>query len=154
MEETKETGLVAEPVMNQLTTNVFGEDARVKKATSLDLSDEEQVDMLLNSMQDVDFKLNDYIDKPINVIGAYVVEREIDSVNEETGEIITRKKHVLMLFDSNNKSYVTGSNACYMSFVDIVAIKGMPTKESPLTLIPIKVDAKEKGHSYLKLKIG
>lgn len=154
MEETKETGLVVEPAMNQLQTNVFGEDARVKKATSLDLTDEEQVDMLLNSMQDVDYKLNEYIDKPISVIGAYVVEREVDTVNEDTGEVITRKKHVLMLFDQNQKSYVTGSNACYMSFVDIVAIKGMPTKEKPLTLIPIKVDAKEKGHSYLKLKIG
>lgn len=154
MEEETKNGLVVEPSMNQLQTNVFGEDARVKKATSLDLTDEEQVDMLLNSMQDVDFKLNEYIDKPINVIGAYVVEREVDTVNEDTGEVITRKKHVLMLFDQNQKSYVTGSNACYMSFVDIVAIKGMPTKEKPITLIPIKVDAKEKGHSYLKLKIG
>ena len=154
MEETKETGLVVEPQMNQLTTNVFGEESRVKKATSLDLSDEEQVDMLLNSMQDVDYKLNDFIDKEIEVIGAYVVEREMDTLNEDTGEVITRKKHVLMLFDSKNKSYVTGSNACYMSFVDIVAIKGMPTKEKPLKLIPIKVDAKEKGHSYLKLKIA
>lgn len=154
MEEETKNGLVVEPSMNQLQTNVFGEDARVKKATSLDLTDEEQVDMLLNSMQDVDYKLNEYIDKPINVIGAYVVEREVDTVNEDTGEVITRKKHVLMLFDQNQKSYVTGSNACYMSFVDIVAIKGMPTKEKPITLIPIKVDAKEKGHSYLKLKIG
>lgn len=154
MEEETKNGLVIEPSMNQLQTNVFGEDARVKKATSLDLTDEEQVDMLLNSMQDVDYKLNEYIDKPINVIGAYVVEREVDTVNEETGEVITRKKHVLMLFDQNQKSYVTGSNACYMSFVDIVAIKGMPTKDKPITLIPIKVDAKEKGHSYLKLKIG
>lgn len=154
MEEETKNGLVIEPAMNQLQTNVFGEDARVKKATSLDLSDEEQVDMLLNSMQDVDYKLNEYIDKPINVIGAYVVEREVDTVNEDTGEVITRKKHVLMLFDQNQKSYVTGSNACYMSFVDIVAIKGMPTKDKPITLIPIKVDAKEKGHSYLKLKIG
>ena len=154
MEETKETGLVVEPQMNQLTTNVFGEDARVKKATSLDLTDEEQVDMLLNSMQDVDFKLNEMIDKTIDVIGAYIVEREVDSVNEETGEVITRKKHVLMLFDKNNKSYVTGSNACYMSYIDIVAIKGIPSKKKPLKLIPIKVDAKEKGHSYLKLKIA
>ena len=154
MEEETKNGLVIGPSMNQLQTNVFGEDARVKKATSLDLNDEEQVDMLLNSMQDVDYKLNEYIDKPITVIGAYVVEREVDTVNEDTGEVITRKKHVLMLFDHNQKSYVTGSNACYMSFVDIVAIKGMPTKEKPIVLIPIKVDAKEKGHSYLKLKIG
>ena len=59
-----------------------------------------------------------------------------------------------MLFDENGKSYVTGSNACYMSFADIVSVKGMPTRENPLKLIPIKVDAKEKGHSYLKLKLG
>ena len=154
MEETIETGIVTEPAMNQLTTNIFGGEERVKKATSLDLTDEEQVDMLLNSMQDVDYKLNEMIGKTIDVIGAYVVEREVDSVNEDTGEIITRKKHVLMLFDKNNKSYVTGSNACYMSYVDIVAIKGLPSKEKPLKLTPIKVDAKEKGHSYLKLKIA
>lgn len=153
MEETKETGLVV-PVMNQLTTDVFGEDQRVKKATSLDLTDDEQVDMLLNSMQDVDHKLNDCIDQVIEVIGAYVVEREVDSVNEETGEVITRKKHVLMLFDLNKESYVTGSNSCYMSYCDIVAIKGVPSIEKPLKLVPIKVDAKEKGHSYLKLKIA
>ena len=153
MEETKETGLVV-PEMSQLTTNVFGGEDRVKKATSLDLNDEEQVDMLLNSMQDVDHKLNECIDQVIEVIGAYVVEREIDNVNEDTGEVITRKKHVLMLFDINKESYVTGSNACYMSYVDIVAIKGMPSIERPLKLIPIKVDAKEKGHSYLKLKIA
>jgi hypothetical protein len=154
MEETRETGLEVGPQMNQLTTNVFGGETRVKKATSLDLSDEEQVDMLLNSMQDVDYKINECIDKRIEVVGAYVVEREVDTMNEDTGEVITRKKHVLMLFDTDNKSYVTGSNACYMSFVDIVAIKGMPTKEKPLALIPIKVDAKEKGHTYLKLKIA
>lgn len=154
MEETKENGLVVEPVMNQLTTNVFGEDQRVKKATSLDLNDEEQVDMLLNSMQDVDFRLNEVVDKTIEVIGAYVTEREVDTVNEDTGEVITRKKHTLMLFDKDGKSYVTGSNACYMSYVDIVAIKGVPTKERPIKLIPIKVDAKEKGHTYLKLKIA
>lgn len=153
MEETKETGLVV-PEMNQLTTNVFGGEERVKKATSLDLNDEEQVDMLLNSMQDVDHKLNDCIDQVIEVIGAYVTEREVDTVNDDTGEVITRKKHTLMLFDINKESYVTGSNSCYMSYVDIVAIKGIPSIERPLKLVPIKVDAKEKGHSYLKLKIA
>ena len=153
MEETKETGL-AVPVMNQLTANVFGEDERTKKATSLDLNDEEQADMLLNAMQDVDYKLNDCIDKEIEVIGAYVTEREVDTVNEDTGEVITRKKHTLMLFDIDKKSYVTGSNSCYMSYISIVAIKGVPSIERPLKLIPVKVDAKEKGHSYLKLKLA
>ena len=157
MEETKETGLVVEPnsnEMNQLNTNFFGGESRVKKATTLDLNDEEQQDLLLNSMQKVDYKLNDFVDKEINVVGTYVTEVEVDSINEDTGEVITRKKHVLMLFDNNNKSYVTGSNSCYMSFVNIVSIKGLPSKEKPMKLVPIKVPAEQKGHSYLKLKIA
>lgn len=157
MEETKETGLVVEPnsnEMNQLNTNFFGGESKVKKATTLDLNDPEQQDLLLNSMQKVDYKLNDFVDKEINVVGTYVTEVEVDSINEETGEVITRKKHVLMLFDDNDKSYVTGSNSCYMSFVNIVSIKGLPSKENPMKLVPIKVPAQEKGHSYLKLKIS
>lgn len=153
MEETKENSIVVAGT-NELQTNLFGGEQTVKKATSLDLTNDDDVDMLLNSMQDVDFKLNDCIDETIVVTGAYATEREVDSFNEETGEVITRKKHTLTLFDENGKSYVTGSNACYMSFTDIVSIKGMPTRENPLKLIPIKVDAKEKGHSYLKLKVA
>lgn len=125
----------------------------VRKVTSIDVNDEESVDMLLNSLQDVDFKLNDVVDKEIECIGCYIVERPLETFNEDTGETIIRKKHVLMLFDNEGKSYVTGSNACFASFNDIVSIKGMPTKENPITLKPIKVDAKEKGHSYLKLKV-
>ena len=138
--------------VNELQTGMFGE-SRLKKATSLDLTDEKSCDMLLNSMQDCDYKLNDCVDKDIEVIGCYATEREVESFNEETGEAVTRKKHTLTLFDKEGKSYVTGSNSCYMSFMDIVAIKGLPTTENVLVLRPIKVDAKEKGHFYLKLKI-
>lgn len=153
MDEKIENGLVV-PNNNQLQTGIFGGEQKVKKATSIDLSNEHDTDMLLNAMQDVDFKINDCIGQEIICIAAYLQEFNVDSFNEETGEQIARKKHTLMLFDENGKSYVTGSNACYMSFADIVSVKGMPTRENPLKLIPIKVDAKEKGHSYLKLKLG
>lgn len=138
---------------SQLSTGLFGRESKESRMTSVDLNDEDAVDMLINSMQDVDYKLNDCIDKEIIYTACYVIERDVDSFNDETGESITRKKHVLMLFDDKGKSYVTGSNACYMSFVNICSIKGLPTKEHPLKLKAIKVDAKEKGHSYLKLKI-
>lgn len=151
MEEKNEM-MVVEPSM--LQTDLFGDEGKVRKVTSLNLNNPDEADMLLNAMQDVDIKLNDVVDTTINVVGFYITERENDVFNEETGEQITRKKHVLILFDEEGKSYVTGSNACYMSFVDIVSIKGQPTKERPLKLIPVKVDAKEKGHSYLKLKLG
>lgn len=155
MVESEETSLIVPADMHELKASLFDNSGEktIKKITSLDLNDEKNVDMLLNSMQEVDFKLNECINKEIEVVGCMATEREEDSVNEESGEVITRKKHVLMLFDKNGKSYVTGSNACYMSFVTIVSLKGMPTKDKPLVLIPIKTDAKEKGHSYLRLKL-
>lgn len=138
--------------VNELQAGMFSE-TKVKKATSLNLENEKECDMLLNGMQDCDFKLNECIDKEIEVVGCYATERNVESFNDTTGETVTYKKHTLMLFDDKGKSYVTGSNSCYMSFMDIVAIKGMPTAEHHLLLKPIKVNAKEKDHFYLKLKL-
>lgn len=138
--------------VNELQAGVFGGD-KVKKATSLNLDNEQEMDMLLNGMQDCELKLNDYVDKEIEVVGFYATERDHESVNESTGEVVTYKKHTLMLFDVDGKSYVTGSNSCFLSFKDIITLKGAPTSEYHLFLKPIKVDAKEKGHSYLKLKL-
>ena len=154
--ETSKNGLMTVPKTNsyELTSGVTSEDSsRVRKFTSLDMGDEEQQDLLLNAMEDVDFKLNDCVGTTITCTGYYVIEREVDSVNEENGEVITRKKHALVLFDDNNKSYATGSNACFMSFSNIVSIKGIPSKERPLILDVIESPAKEKGHNYLKLKL-
>lgn len=138
---------------NIVNSDIFGSGS-CKRATSLDLNDEKQAEVYLNSMQDADFKLNDCVGKKIKVIGANITESLQDTINEETGEVITRKKHSLCIFDENYKSYVTGSGACYQSFAMIVALKGMPTPENPITVEVIKTDAKEKGHQYLKLKIA
>lgn len=153
MDNKNENGLVVNQP-NQLQTDIFGGEQRVKKATSLDISNEEEADMLLNAMQDVENKLNDFVGTTLVVTGFFAQEFENDTFNEETGEQVTRKKHTLTLFDENGIAYVTGSNACYRSFEDIISIKGKPSKENPLKLVPIKVDAKEKGHSYLRLKLG
>lgn len=151
--ETEERGLtVQKPTMYNMVMDLF-EDPKTKKICSLDLSIEENADMVLNAQQDADYKINDCIGKDITVIGCVLTESPNETVNEDTGEVIIRKKHGMTLFDEKGKSYVTGSNSCYMSFMQIVALKGMPTKEHPLTLIPIKTPAKEKGHEYLKLKI-
>lgn len=153
MDNKNENGLVINQP-NQLQADIFGGEQRVKRATSLDINIEEEADMLLNSMQDVENKLNDFVNKTIVVTGFFAQEFESDTFNEETGEQVTRKKHTLTLFDEKGVAYVTGSNACYRSFVDIISIKGQPSKEHPLKLVPVKVDAKEKGHSYLRLKLG
>ena len=150
-EETKNE--LALTGVNELQAGMFSGNKKVKKATSLNLENEVESDMLLNGMQDCNYKLNECIGKEIEVIGCYATERDHETFNDATGESVTFKKHTLMLFDVNGESYVTGSNSCYMSFMDIVAIKGMPTSDHHLFLTPVKVDAKEKGHTYLKLKL-
>lgn len=137
----------------ELQSNIFSADEqKIKKATSLDLEDEEQADLLLGAMSEVDFRLNDEKGKVLEVIGYYAQEIPTDTYNEETGELIKRKKHTLTLFTSDGKSHVTGSNACFMSFNDIISIKGIPTKEKPMYLKVVETPAKEKGHTYLRLK--
>lgn len=152
MQENNERSLVVKNA-TMVTSDVFGE-SKAKRLTSLNLNDEEQVDMFLNSQSDADFKLNDCVGEIINVVGATIGEYPNETVNEETGEVIIRKKHSLCLFDENGKSYVTGSGTCYHSFVNIVILKGMPTKENPLKLEVIKTPAEIKGHEYLKVKIA
>ena len=150
--ENEERGLVVKNA-TMVTSDIFGE-SKAKRMTSLDLRDEEQVDMFLNAQEDADYKLNDCTGKILTIIGATIGEYPNETVNEETGEVIIRKKHSLCLFDEDGKSYVTGSGSCYYSFASIVALKGMPTKESPLKLEVVKVPAKIKGHEYLKVKIA
>ena len=150
MDEEKRTG-VKNAIM--VTSDIFGE-SKAKRMTSLDLNDEEQVDMFLNAQNDADFKLNDCAGQVLTIILATIGEFPNETTNEETGEVIIRKKHSLCLFDEDGKSYVTGSGTCYYSFAQIVALKGMPTKESPLKIEVVKVPAEIKGHEYLKVKIA
>lgn len=150
--ENEERGLAVRNA-TMVTSDIFGE-SKARRMTSLDLSDEEQVDMFLNAQNEPDFKLNDCAGQVLTIIGATIGEYPNETTNEETGEVIIRKKHSLCLFDDAGKSYVTGSGTCYYSFASIVALKGMPTKESPLKLEVIKVPADIKGHEYLKVKIA
>lgn len=150
--ETEERGLALANT-TAITSDLFGE-SKAKRVTSLDLNDEEQVDMFLNAQSDADFRLNECVGRTIEFIGATVGEYPSETMNEETGEMIIKKKHSLCLFDKDGKSYVTGSGTCFYSFANIVALKGMPTKEKPLKLTVIKVPAKIQGHEYLKVKIA
>lgn len=153
MKEKNEERSLAVKNATMVTSDLFGE-SKARRMTSLDLNDEKQIDMFLNAQSDADYKLNDCVGQIINVIGATIGEYPSETVNEETGEMIVRKKHSLCLFDEEGKSYVTGSGTCYYSFASIVALKGMPTIESPLKLEVIKVPAEVKGHEYLKVKIA
>lgn len=153
MENEVKKNSIALANTTSVSSDLFG-DSNVRKVTSLDLNDENQMDMFINSQQEADYKLNDFAGKTIKFIGATIAEYPKTEVDEETGEEITRKKHTLCLFDEEGKSYVTGSGSCYFSFANIVAFKGMPTVEKSLTLEIVKVPSDIKGHEYLKVKLA
>ncbi len=136
-----------------ISTDLFGGNTNSRKVTSLNLNDESQMDMFINSQQEADFKLNDKVGETITFIGATITEYYSTDVND-SGEEVTRRKHTLCLFDEDGKSYVTGSNSCYYSFANIVSFKGMPTVEKPIKLEIVKVPAETKGHEYLKVKLA
>lgn len=164
MENTKDTGITEYKKVSVLNsaTNVSNDifnDSKSHKITTLDLNDEEQADMFLNSEQDIDGYLKDLVGKVIEVVGVTINEREVTSEfeDEETGDVgyRTYKKHSMIFFTADKKCYVTGSNSCYRSFSLICNTKHyMPSMDKHMFLEVIRVPSKVKGHDYLKLKIA
>lgn len=123
--------------------------------TTLDLNNEDDVDLIINNVNgQCDHLLIDFVDKEINVVNVYTTTRKEEVYDDDTGELVNRYNHVTILFDDNNESYVSGSNAVYRSLNTILMFKGLPSKENPIKMKAIRVDAKEKGHQYLQLTIA
>lgn len=153
-EQKNENGLVRRKEVEAIQlSNGIDESDRVKKFTTIDLNDKKDSNMLVNAMQKPDKYLKDCIGEVIECVGCYVIARDNDSFNEDTGETVTRTKHVLVLFDVNGKSYLTGSGMCYRAFSDITAINGLPSKENHIKLKPINIEADTKGHNFLSLTV-
>ena len=153
MKEQEKNSLVKKEVKAIQLTNSIDESDRVKKFTTVDINDKKDANMLVNGMQKPDHYLKDFVDQVIECVGCYIIARDNDSFNEDTGESITRTKHVLVLFDVNGKSYLTGSGMCYRAFSDITAINGLPSKDNHIKFKPINIDAEEKGHKFLSLVV-
>lgn len=122
--------------------------------TTLDMSKEESIDKILSTQDECDHYIKDCVNQVINCTGVFITEREVESVNEETGELIKYNKHVTILFDENGESYVTGSNAFYMSLDLICKLKGYPTEDKPMKFEVVEKEAGEKGHKYLKVRLA
>lgn len=136
------------------TLNGVREENKTKTFTTLDMTKEENIDLILATQDECDYYIKDFVGKVIKTTGIFITEREVENVNEETGEVVKYNKHVTILFDENGKSYVTGSNAFYMSLDLIMRVKGYPTEDKPMNLEIVEKDAKEKGHKYLKVRLA
>lgn len=152
MEETQKTSLAI--ASTDLSVNLFRKDVTgTQKITSLDMNDEEQQDMYLKSKTNVEY-LKDHVGDTITCVGCVITERLVEDFNEDTGEQYSYRKHSMTLFDEKGLAYVTGSNRCYSSLMEIVSIKRfLPSKEKPMSFKVVEVDAEQKGHKYLMLEL-
>lgn len=155
VKKIEERGLI---VTNDISTSLLTgeESSKIKRVTSLDFNDPEDMEMLVASMDEVDSKLNEEVGKVLEVIGHTVgtYQKTENVVDDETGEEkeITRTKHTLILFTKDGKSHVTGSEACFQSYGLIIGmLKRTPSRENPMKLKVVERPAKEKGHNYLGL---
>ena len=154
-QKTEERGLI---VTNDISTSLLTgeESSKIKRVTSLDFNDPEDMELLVSSMDKADKLLNEEVGKTLEVIGHTVgtYEKVEEVVDEETGESkeIIRKKHNLVLFTKDGLSHATGSEACFQSYGLIIGmLKRTPSRENPMLLEVVERPAKEKGHNYLGL---
>ena len=123
---------------------VFEENENQRKMYStLDLNSVESKVTLFNATENCDELVFDNVGKEIVLKDVYV--EQIPSVNEETGEAIF--KYRTILFDSEGKSYASGSYGLYNSVQKIVSIFGqeiMHTEGIKVKINKRTVDGKTK----------
>jgi len=108
-----------------------------KMYCSLNATDDKEKAVVFNASSNPDYQLSDMIGKVINLKHIYVEEVEI--TNEETGEVNTAPRVVLI--DSKNKSYGCVSVGIFNSIRRLLLTFGDP--EEWVKPIPVLISQKK-----------
>lgn len=132
----------------KMEVGLFQENIKSTYCSKIAKTDEEKK-ALFNALEKCDILLNDIVGQDIEIKDIFCEEREI--VDEKTGEL--KKKYRTILFDTDGKSYVTGSYGIYNVLKKIFAVYGLPSTWS--NPIKVKVDKKKinDGKTSLTLTI-
>lgn len=140
-----------EMVVNNTSSNelsILGEIDKSNRRTysSLNLDSVDNKKLLLKVSQNADKRVADILNTPIKLKDVFI--QKYDKVDEETGEVLTKTRTILI--DSNNNSYATASKGLYNSLLKIFAILGMPdTWEEPLNIKIVETAMKNGGKTYV-----
>lgn len=119
--------------MEMVKTNLQSELSEASPSTycSVQGGDREAKKKVYNAMNNPDHRVGDFINKTINVQD--VLAEEIELVNEETGELQTAIRVVLI--DDKGKSYQAVSTGVYNAIKKLIAVYGAPTWDDPIPVI-------------------
>lgn len=94
--------------------------------SSIKASSVEEKKKLYNALEKCDALLNDIVGTEINIKDFYVEERIVPEEDEDGNEKSVVKYRTI-LFDTEGKSYATGSYGVYNALRRIVMVYGTPT---------------------------
>lgn len=103
-----------------------------------------------NALEKCDVLLNDIVGTEINVKDFYIEERQKTEENEETGEVKNVTKYRTILFDTEGKTYATGSYGVYNALRRICLVYGEPTWDDGVL---VRVEKKPIGNGKSQLTL-
>lgn len=115
------------------------------KATSV-----EERKNVYNALEKCDVLLNDIVGTEINVKDFYIEERHKEETDETTGEVKQIVKYRTILFDTEGKTYATGSYGVYNALRRICLVYGEPTWNEGVL---VRVDKKPIGNGKSQLTL-
>lgn len=98
---------------------------------------------IFNLDAEVDYKINDFVDKEITISDVLVkiFEKEEKEFDDDTGEVVNSYKYskVTIIIDDKGKSYVTGSKMFTNQMIDLVSGFGEDVKGTKIRIVNRKI---------------
>lgn len=122
----------------------------LKIYSSVKATNVEERKNIYNALEKCDILLNDIVGTEINVKDFYIEERHKEETDETTGETKRVTKYRTILFDTEGKTYATGSYGVYNALRRICLVYGEPTWNEG---VKVKVDKKPMGNGKTQLTL-
>lgn len=122
----------------------------LKIYSSVKANNVEERKSIYNALEKCDVLLNDIIGTEINIKDFYIEERHKQEIDEVTGETKTIVKYRTILFDTEGKTYATGSYGVYNALRRISMVYGEPTWTEGVL---VRVDKKPIGNGKTQLTL-
>lgn len=139
MENVQETAVaVMENTRKEVALDLVGE--QKSSFTSLKNETNEEKQIMYKAMSNPDKRLGDCINQVIFAKDLFM--EEVNMVNEETGEVTTCPR--IVIIDKDGVSYQSVSFGIFNALKRVISVFGTPTWEQPIPLKVIQVTRKEK----------
>ena len=122
----------------------------LKIYSSVKANNVEERKNIYNALEKCDLLLNDIVGTEINIKDFYIEERHKAEVDETTGEAKVITKYRTILFDTDGKTYATGSYGVYNALRRICMVYGEPTWSEG---VMVRVDKKPIGNGKTQLTL-